>query len=47
MENTISSTVVRTLLGQGRSIKYLVPDGVADYIFKHNLSALPQWQSSP
>jgi len=44
VENNISSTVVRNQLVNGRSIKYFVEDGVSDYIDKHNLAALPQWQ---
>ncbi|SPQ96486.1 unnamed protein product (mitochondrion) [Plasmodiophora brassicae] len=35
--NDISSTIVRKLLADRRSIKYLVPDLVAAYIAQHNL----------
>ena len=34
---SISSTAVRTLAGEGSSIRYLTPDSVADYIRTHNL----------
>jgi nicotinate-nucleotide adenylyltransferase len=33
----ISATAVRVRLGQGRSVRYLVPAGVADYIEKRGL----------
>lgn len=33
----ISSTRVRTLIAQGRSPRYLIPDAVWDYIREHNL----------
>jgi nicotinate-nucleotide adenylyltransferase len=33
----ISSTVVRSLAAQGRSLRYLVPDAVADYVEKRRL----------
>lgn len=33
----ISSTDIRRRVGQGRSIRYLTPDGVADYIEQHEL----------
>lgn len=33
----ISSTGLRQTLGEGRSVKYLVPDPVAGYILRHNL----------
>jgi nicotinic acid mononucleotide adenylyltransferase len=42
--NDVSSTVVRRLLKQKRSIKYLVPDLVCDYIQRHQLQNLPAWQ---
>ncbi|CAL5228862.1 g12073 [Coccomyxa viridis] len=35
--NNISSTVLRQQLAQGRSIRYLVPDGVIEYIKKHQV----------
>lgn len=42
--NTISSTMVRRLLAQKKSIKYLVPDAVRDYIKRHKLAEQPAWQ---
>ncbi|MEW6739874.1 MAG: nicotinate-nucleotide adenylyltransferase [Nitrospirota bacterium] len=33
----ISSTEIRRLLREGKSIKYLLPDKVEEYIYKHNL----------
>ena len=33
----ISATAVRARVREGRSIRYLVPDGVADYIAKRRL----------
>ena len=33
----VSATLVRALVGQGRSIRYLVPDAVRDYIAAHGL----------
>jgi len=35
--NDISSTAIRRSLARGMSIKYLVPDAVLEYVFKHNL----------
>jgi nicotinic acid mononucleotide adenylyltransferase len=35
----ISSTAIRTLAGEGASIRYLTPDSVADYVRSHNLYA--------
>lgn len=32
-----SATLIRTMLGQGRSVRYLVPDAVWEYIAAHNL----------
>jgi len=37
VENNISSSVVRSLLAQGRSVKHLIPDNVAEYIRTQNL----------
>jgi nicotinate-nucleotide adenylyltransferase len=36
----ISSTAIRALLQQGKSAKYLVPEGVENYILKHQLYSL-------
>jgi nicotinate-nucleotide adenylyltransferase len=33
----ISSTAVRSLASEGRSLRYLVPDAVADYVEKRRL----------
>ena len=33
----ISSTVIRQRVREGRSVRYLVPDGVADYIVQRGL----------
>lgn len=33
----ISSSFIRELVRKNRDIKYLVPDSVAEYIYKHNL----------
>jgi nicotinate-nucleotide adenylyltransferase len=33
----ISASAVRALLRQGRSVRYLVPEAVADYIGKRGL----------
>lgn len=35
--NDISSTLVRGLAASGRSVRYLVPDAVADYMAEHGL----------
>lgn len=35
--NEISATYIRQALGQGRSVKYLLPDAVISYIKDHNL----------
>jgi nicotinic acid mononucleotide adenylyltransferase len=43
-KNTVSSTLVRTLLAKGQSIKYLVPEGCYRYIHEHRLKDLPAWQ---
>jgi nicotinate-nucleotide adenylyltransferase len=36
-ELTESATLVRTLLSQGRSVRYLVPEAVWQYIVAHGL----------
>ncbi len=36
-ELTESATLVRTLLSQGRSVRYLVPEAVWQYIVAHRL----------
>jgi len=33
----ISSTAIRTLAGEGASIRYLAPDPVVEYVRSHNL----------
>lgn len=41
--NSLSSTRVRSEVAHGRSVKYLVPDGVADYLACHpELYAAPR-----
>jgi len=40
----ISSTLVRKLLSKGSSIKYLVHDGVVEYIRDNRLAEKKQWQ---
>lgn len=44
IDNNVSSTFVRRLLQQGRSIKYLVHEEILKYIQKHHLAALEAWQ---
>lgn len=41
--NSISSTVVRSLLSRNQSIKYLVPENSRRYIYENKLHLLPQW----
>ena len=36
-EIAVSSSIVRTRVREGRSIRYLVPDTVAAYITRHRL----------
>ncbi len=36
-EIPVSSTLIRGLLSQGRSVRYLVPDAVWNYIAEHHL----------
>lgn len=42
--NNISSTLVRKQLREGRSVKYLVTDSVAQYIAAERLETYSQWQ---
>src|SRR5690606_17427060 len=35
----VSSTLLREKIAQGRSLRYLIPDAVIDYIRQHNLYA--------
>lgn len=42
--NDISSTVIRKQLRAGKSVKYMVTDGVAKYIAENDLKNTPQWQ---
>ena len=37
IQNQVSSTVIRSRASRGESIRYLTPDGVADYISKRGL----------
>ncbi|XP_023384870.1 nicotinamide/nicotinic acid mononucleotide adenylyltransferase 3 isoform X4 [Pteropus vampyrus] len=37
VQNEISATYIRQALGQGQSVKYLLPDAVITYIKDHNL----------
>ncbi|XP_035886620.1 nicotinamide/nicotinic acid mononucleotide adenylyltransferase 3 isoform X3 [Phyllostomus discolor] len=37
VQNEISATYIRSALGQGQSVKYLLPDAVIAYIKNHNL----------
>ncbi|XP_069329263.1 nicotinamide/nicotinic acid mononucleotide adenylyltransferase 3 isoform X2 [Eulemur rufifrons] len=37
VQNEISATYIRRALGQGQSVKYLLPDAVIAYIKDHNL----------
>lgn len=41
IEESMSSTLIRTMVRRSMSIKYLVPAAVADYIEKHNLYKQP------
>jgi len=42
--NNVSSTLVRELLQQGKSLKYLVHDEVLNYIHGNRLKDYPAWQ---
>lgn len=37
MENSISSSAVRKLISESRSVKYIVPDEVIEYLTKYNV----------
>merc|ERR1719221_1448184 len=39
VQNNISSTLIRKLLKENKSIMYLVTDGVRSYIKEHNIGA--------
>lgn len=39
VQNNISATYIRQALGQGRSVRYLLPDAVITYIKEHHLYA--------
>lgn len=41
-EIQVSSTLIRDLLRQGRSIRYLVPEGVREYILERRLYSLAE-----
>lgn len=41
--NNISSSLVRELLRKGCSLKYLVPDAVLEYIYRHGLDKMACW----
>lgn len=41
VQNEISATYIRRALGQGQSVKYLLPDAVIAYIKEHDLYASP------
>ncbi|KAJ8790696.1 hypothetical protein J1605_021124, partial [Eschrichtius robustus] len=41
VQNEISATYIRWALGQGQSVKYLLPDAVIAYIKEHDLYASP------
>lgn len=47
VKNEISATYIRRALGQGQSVKYLLPDAVLAYIKDHNLySSDSSWKGS-
>ena len=37
IQNDVSSTKIRALLGEQMSVRYLIPDGVIEYIAEHGL----------
>uniref|UniRef100_A0A8C6AMI8 Nicotinamide/nicotinic acid mononucleotide adenylyltransferase 3 n=1 Tax=Monodon monoceros TaxID=40151 RepID=A0A8C6AMI8_MONMO len=41
VQNEISATYIRRALGQGQSVKYLLPDAVIAYIKEHDLYTSP------
>lgn len=44
IENNISSSLIRSNMKNGASIKYVVHDSTIEYIKKHRLNELPNWQ---
>jgi len=44
VQNNVSSTLVRELLQQGKSLKYLLHEKVRQYIVDQDLKSFPQWQ---
>lgn len=43
VQNNVSSTLVRQLLQQGKSVKYLVSDGAVEYIERNELPRYKAW----
>ena len=42
----ISSTLIRDRVAAGRSVRYLVPDAVADYLAEHHLYSSELWRKN-